>query len=61
MTLDKETRVITEGESVYVPLGIVHRIENPGKLPAILIEIQTGSYLNEDDIERYDDIYARDK
>jgi len=57
--IDDETRLITENQSVYIPLGAVHRMENPGKLPMVLIEVQTGSYLGEDDIIRYDDIYAR--
>ena len=47
------------GASVYIPLGAVHRMENPGKLPMVLIEVQTGAYLGEDDIVRYEDIYAR--
>ena len=44
---------------MYVPLGAVHRLENKGKLPMRLIEVQTGPYLGEDDIVRYEDIYAR--
>lgn len=52
-------RLVTENESVYVPLGVIHRLENPGKLPVVLIEVQTGSYLGEDDITRHDDAYAR--
>ena len=59
VTIDGEVRLITENQSVYVPLGAVHRLENPGKLPMILIEVQTGAYLGEDDIIRYDDVYAR--
>ena len=46
-------------QSVFIPLGAVHRMENPGKVPIILIEIQTGAYLGEDDIIRYEDIYSR--
>lgn len=57
--IDKKIKLVTEGESVYVPLGSVHRIENPGKLAIILIEIQTGAYLGEDDIVRYEDKYSR--
>ena len=60
VTVDDEVRLITENQSVYVPLGAVHRMENPGKLPMVLIEVQTGSYLGEDDILRYEDVYARD-
>ncbi|MBC7740106.1 MAG: mannose-1-phosphate guanylyltransferase/mannose-6-phosphate isomerase, partial [Candidatus Saccharibacteria bacterium] len=56
---DKEVRLLTENQSVYIPLGAVHRMENPGKVNMVLIEVQTGSYLGEDDIVRYEDIYAR--
>ncbi len=59
VTVDDDIRLITENQSVYIPLGAVHRMENPGKVPMVLIEVQTGSYLGEDDIVRYEDIYAR--
>ena len=59
VTVNDEVRLIGEGASVYIPLGAVHRMENPGKLPMVLIEVQTGPYLGEDDIVRYEDIYAR--
>lgn len=59
VTIDGETKLVTENQSVYVPLGSVHRMENPGKMPMVLIEVQTGSYLGEDDITRYEDVYAR--
>lgn len=59
VTIDDEARLVTENQSVYIPLGAVHRMENPGKLPMVLIEVQTGSYLGEDDIIRFEDIYAR--
>jgi mannose-1-phosphate guanylyltransferase/mannose-1-phosphate guanylyltransferase/mannose-6-phosphate isomerase len=59
VTVDGEVRLVTENQSVYIPLGAVHRMENPGKLPMVLIEVQTGSYLGEDDIIRYEDVYAR--
>ncbi|WP_418595900.1 mannose-1-phosphate guanylyltransferase/mannose-6-phosphate isomerase [Ponticoccus sp. (in: a-proteobacteria)] len=59
VTIDEEVRLVTENQSVYIPLGAVHRMENPGKVPMVLIEVQTGSYLGEDDILRYEDIYAR--
>ena len=59
VTVDAEVRLLTENQSVYIPLGAVHRMENPGKLPMVLIEVQTGSYLGEDDIIRYEDVYAR--
>ncbi|MEM5469873.1 MAG: mannose-1-phosphate guanylyltransferase/mannose-6-phosphate isomerase [Sulfitobacter sp.] len=60
VTVDDVVKLITENQSVYIPLGAVHRMENPGKLPMVLIEVQTGSYLGEDDIIRYEDVYARD-
>ncbi|MDB2609467.1 cupin domain-containing protein, partial [Paracoccaceae bacterium] len=59
VTVDDKIVLVPEGQSVYVPLGAVHRMENPGKLPMVLIEVQTGSYLGEDDIIRYEDIYSR--
>jgi mannose-6-phosphate isomerase-like protein (cupin superfamily) len=59
VTVDDTVQLLTENQSVYIPLGAVHRLENPGKLPMVLIEVQTGGYLGEDDIVRYEDIYAR--
>jgi mannose-1-phosphate guanylyltransferase/mannose-6-phosphate isomerase len=59
VTVDGEVRLISENQSVYIPLGTVHRLENPGKVDMVLIELQTGSYLGEDDIVRYEDVYAR--
>ncbi|RUS64844.1 mannose-1-phosphate guanylyltransferase/mannose-6-phosphate isomerase [Pseudorhodobacter sp. E13] len=59
VTIDGVERLVTENQSVYVPLASVHRMENPGKVPMVLIEVQTGSYLGEDDIIRYEDVYAR--
>ena len=59
VTIGEEVRLLTENQSVYVPLGAIHRMENPGKVPMVLIEIQTGAYLGEDDIIRYEDVYAR--
>ncbi len=59
VTIGSDQRMLTENQSVYVPLGAVHRLENPGKVPVVLIEVQTGSYLGEDDITRYEDIYRR--
>ena len=59
VTIDDEVKLVSENESVYVPLGAVHRMENPGKVEMVLIEVQTGSYLGEDDIIRYEDVYAR--
>ena len=60
VTVDDEVKLVTENQSVYIPLGAVHRMENPGKVPMVLIEVQTGSYLGEDDIIRYEDVYARE-
>ena len=59
VTVDDEVKLVTENQSVYIPLGAVHRMENPGKVPMVLIEVQTGAYLGEDDIIRYEDVYAR--
>jgi mannose-1-phosphate guanylyltransferase / mannose-6-phosphate isomerase len=59
VTVNDKTQLLTEGQSVFIPLGAVHRMENPGKVPMILIEVQTGEYLGEDDIIRYEDLYSR--
>ena len=59
VTIDDATHLVSENQSVYVPLGAVHRLENPGKLDVVLIEVQTGAYLGEDDITRYEDVYKR--
>jgi mannose-1-phosphate guanylyltransferase/mannose-6-phosphate isomerase len=59
VTIDETVKLVTENESVYIPLGAVHRMENPGKVDMVLIEVQTGSYLGEDDIIRYEDVYSR--
>lgn len=59
VTVDDEVKLLSENQSVYIPLGAVHRMENPGKVPMVLIEVQTGPYLGEDDIIRYEDVYAR--
>lgn len=55
----EETKTLKEDESTYIPLGKQHRLENPGRIPLEIIEIQTGSYLGEDDIVRYEDSYGR--
>ncbi len=60
VTIGEQVQLVTENESVFIPLGARHRLENPGKMPMVLIEVQTGSYLGEDDIIRYEDIYARE-
>lgn len=54
-----EEKLLAENESVYIPLGEIHRLSNQGKVPLQLIEVQTGTYLGEDDIIRYEDIYER--
>ncbi|MGH1453573.1 MAG: mannose-1-phosphate guanylyltransferase/mannose-6-phosphate isomerase [Paracoccaceae bacterium] len=59
VTVDETVKLVTENQSVYIPLGAVHRMENPGKVPMVLIEVQTGSYVGEDDIVRYEDMYSR--
>ncbi|SNR72499.1 mannose-1-phosphate guanylyltransferase/mannose-6-phosphate isomerase [Puniceibacterium sediminis] len=59
VTVDETVKLVTENQSVYIPLGAVHRMENPGKVPMVLIEVQTGTYFGEDDIIRYEDVYAR--
>ena len=59
VTINEDTRIVSENESIYVPQGAIHRLENPGTEPVEIIEVQTGSYLGEDDIQRYADNYAR--
>ena len=59
VTIDGVDKLVSENESVYIPIGAVHALENPGRIPIELIEIQTGSYLGEDDIVRFEDRYGR--
>jgi mannose-1-phosphate guanylyltransferase / mannose-6-phosphate isomerase len=59
VTTGETIRAVHENESVYIPIGTVHRLANRGKIPLELIEVQTGSYLGEDDIERIEDVYKR--
>jgi mannose-1-phosphate guanylyltransferase/mannose-6-phosphate isomerase len=59
VTVDELFKTVHENESIYIPIGAVHRLENPGKIPLELIEVQTGSYLGEDDIVRIEDDYRR--
>ena len=59
VTCGNELRLLQENESIYIPLGQQHRLENPGRIPLHLIEVQTGSYLGEDDIVRFEDTYGR--
>ena len=57
---DGEKQLIGENQSTYIPLGCKHRLSNPGKIPVELIEVQSGAYLDEDDIIRFEDLYKRD-
>jgi mannose-1-phosphate guanylyltransferase / mannose-6-phosphate isomerase len=59
VTKDNDEMTLHENESTFIPMGTRHRLENPGKIPLHLIEVQSGSYLGEDDIVRYDDTYGR--
>jgi len=61
VTLDDDTILLSENQSTYIPIGVVHALENPGKLPLEMIEVQSGSYLGEDDIVRFEDRYGRTK
>ena len=57
--VEGETSIINENQSTYIPLGSKHRLSNPGKIPLKIVEVQSGAYLGEDDIERYEDNYGR--
>ena len=59
VTIAEETKLLSENQSVYIPIGAVHALENPGRLPLEMIEVQSGSYLGEDDIVRFEDRYGR--
>lgn len=59
VTVDNTEKIVHENESIYIPIGATHRMENPGKIPRELIEVQTRSYLGEDDIIRIQDDYRR--
>lgn len=61
ITLNGQTTLYTENQSTYIPIGCEHRLRNPGLIPLVLIEIQSGAYLGEDDIVRLEDVYGRDK
>jgi len=61
ITLDEKSFLLSENQSTYIPIGVVHALENPGKLPLEMIEVQSGSYLGEDDIVRFEDRYGRVK
>ncbi|TDV69844.1 mannose-1-phosphate guanylyltransferase/mannose-6-phosphate isomerase [Pseudomonas sp. LP_7_YM] len=59
VTCDENVFLLTENQSTYIPIASVHRLRNPGKIPLEIIEVQSGSYLGEDDIERFEDVYGR--
>lgn len=59
VTIEADVRILHENESAYIPIGSIHRLANPGKIPVELIEVQTGTYLEEDDIERLEDAFGR--
>jgi mannose-1-phosphate guanylyltransferase/mannose-6-phosphate isomerase len=59
VTVGENAQTVHENESVYIPIGSVHRLANMGRIPLELIEVQTGSYLGEDDIVRLEDVYKR--
>ncbi|MGB4468928.1 MAG: mannose-1-phosphate guanylyltransferase/mannose-6-phosphate isomerase [Azovibrio sp.] len=59
VTMGEKTLLLTENQSTYIPLGVAHRLENPGRIPLEMIEVQSGSYLGEDDIVRFEDNYGR--
>lgn len=61
ITRGEEVFILSENESTYIPLGVKHRLENPGRIPLELIEVQSGAYLGEDDIVRFEDTYGRAK
>jgi mannose-1-phosphate guanylyltransferase/mannose-6-phosphate isomerase len=59
ITRGDEVFMLAENQSTYIPVGVRHRIENPGTVPVEIIEVQSGSYLGEDDIVRFEDVYGR--
>jgi mannose-1-phosphate guanylyltransferase/mannose-6-phosphate isomerase len=59
VTCGEKQFLVAENESTYIPVGTKHRLENPGKMPLHLIEVQSGGYLGEDDIVRFEDRYQR--
>ncbi|WP_282146564.1 mannose-1-phosphate guanylyltransferase/mannose-6-phosphate isomerase [Alteromonas stellipolaris] len=59
VTIDEVSQIISENQSVYIPIGAIHSLENPGKIPLEIIEVQSGAYLDEDDIVRFSDRYGR--
>ena len=61
VTCGDKQQILSENQSIYIPYGVSHRIENPGKVPLDIIEVQSGAYLGEDDIVRFEDVYGRDE
>lgn len=61
VTCDGKEQIVTENQSTYIPVGAEHKIENPGNIPLVMIEVQTGSYIGQDDIERLEDLYGFEK
>lgn len=61
MILGKEKLFLTENQSTYIPVGEIHQLKNPGKIPLVVIEVQSGTYLGEDDIVRIVDKYHRNR
>ncbi|MNG15146.1 Alginate biosynthesis protein AlgA [compost metagenome] len=61
VTCNEKVFLLTENQSTYIPIASVHRLANPGKIPLEVIEVQSGSYLGEDDIERLEDVYGRNQ
>ena len=59
VTNGEKAFILSENESTYIPVGVIHALENPGKVPLEMIEVQSGSYLGEDDIVRFEDVYGR--
>ena len=59
--VDNKLEILYENQSIYIPLGSKHRLSNPGKIFLTLIEVQSGSYVGEDDIVRFEDVYGRTK
>ncbi|WP_419596098.1 cupin domain-containing protein [Thiolapillus sp.] len=59
VTCGDRTFLLSENQSTFIPIGQQHRLENPGKIPLDIIEVQSGAYLGEDDIERLEDLYGR--
>jgi mannose-1-phosphate guanylyltransferase/mannose-6-phosphate isomerase len=59
VTRDQDIFLLSENQSTFIPLGIVHRLKNPGTIPLEIIEVQSGTYLGEDDIVRFEDSYGR--